>query len=406
MILEHIGDNMCRMGFVSSEKIGDFTDYVRNASIFYSHSNSDGFGLAFMNNNNNLNLVKYPGSAYDFFGLEGKDLNILCNSVIFHCRSKTSGSLDINSTHPFIDKNTGIAISHNGILYDYDDMKQELISKGYSFNSNVDSEILLYAYIEYKDEFINKMKQKGVWGRINLIIFDSKDSSIRIYSDDGSFRYIDVNGVIYGASDSDVLNIFNIHNISNIAPHHIVTFKDGKIIEDKDIGELGEGYMHNKMNGLYEYIYPYGYYDHFGYEDDFKYEDKSKLDVGFDLENAHADDFSIDIEGFVKEGNITYSSKWAASIYSDISDGIEDLSANGNIFIDENGVSFTNETDFMDHGTFITKCKKLKDPSSGNVLNLAKRGLKLLTDHYLLDTKNGELYETYGEWKKYGRKKE
>ncbi|MEM4067930.1 MAG: class II glutamine amidotransferase [Candidatus Micrarchaeaceae archaeon] len=383
------------MGFVISDGVDNFKDYVRDASIYYSYANSDGFGIA--STGEKPILVKYPGSAYDFWETIGKDLDISTNSLIFHCRNKTSGSLDSKSTHPFVDEKTGISISHNGVLYKYDNFKQDLILKGYKFNSEVDSEILLYAYIEYKNDFIKEMKNKGVRGSINLIILDPNDNSVKVYSDDGSFRYVNVGNTIYGASDSNVLRIFGDEDkISSIEPNHMVTFKNGKIIEDIDIGELGEDIKVYGINSLSRYMVPFDYS---------QYADKKHNKVSFDLSDADIDDFSIDVEGFVKEGNITYSSKWSKALYSNDED-IEYIDDDSHVFIDENGVSFSSESEFLLSAVLITKCKIVKDPKTGNSLNLAKRGLKLLTNRWILDTRDGELYETYDEWKEFSRRRE
>ena len=48
-------------------------------------------------------------------------------------------------------------ISFNGEIYNFIKLRDELISKGYKFNSNSDTEVLLNGFIEFKQKILKKL---------------------------------------------------------------------------------------------------------------------------------------------------------------------------------------------------------------------------------------------------------
>ena len=57
---------------------------------------------------------------------------------------------------PMSDLSKNFWIVYNGEIYNFQEIRQELIKLGYSFRSNSDTEVILYSYIEWGRECVEK----------------------------------------------------------------------------------------------------------------------------------------------------------------------------------------------------------------------------------------------------------
>jgi asparagine synthase (glutamine-hydrolysing) len=69
-------------------------------------------------------------------------------------------------------------IVYNGEIYNYRELKSELVSVGYIFKSSTDTEVILAAYDYWKEKCLNKFN--GMWA---FVIFDRVDSRVFISRD-------------------------------------------------------------------------------------------------------------------------------------------------------------------------------------------------------------------------------
>jgi len=70
-------------------------------------------------------------------------------SGIAHTRWATHGPPTENNAHPFVDNGGRIALIHNGILENYEAIKERLMAKGVKFSSETDSEVLVHLIAEH-----------------------------------------------------------------------------------------------------------------------------------------------------------------------------------------------------------------------------------------------------------------
>lgn len=86
--------------------------------------------------------------------------------------------LSVSGHQPMFDESGRYVIIFNGEIYNYLEIKEELLKKGYKFKSNGDSEVLLYSYIEWGKDCLNKfngMFAFAIWDTVEKEMFIARD---------------------------------------------------------------------------------------------------------------------------------------------------------------------------------------------------------------------------------------
>jgi asparagine synthase (glutamine-hydrolysing) len=87
---------------------------------------------------------------------------------------------------PIFNEDKSLCIMMEGEIYDYQDLKEELISKGHTFLVNNDPEFILHLYEDYGKEFGEKLKDMN--GTFLFAIYDIRSHELIICNDRYGFR--------------------------------------------------------------------------------------------------------------------------------------------------------------------------------------------------------------------------
>ncbi len=149
----------------------------------------DSTGVALLNSG--LKVYKKKGKVAELEeAIVGKDLH--SHTGIGHTRWATHGEPSDRNAHPHSSASGKLAMIHNGIIENYTQLKKELISKGYSFKSDTDTEVLLNFIEEIKKnnqcglEEAVRVALKRVVGAYVILLLDQDDPGTIIAARKGS----------------------------------------------------------------------------------------------------------------------------------------------------------------------------------------------------------------------------
>ncbi len=131
----------------------------------------DSAGVAVLHNGN-LNITKVSGKIASLREmLQGHEPP---GSIgLGHTRWATHGEPTQTNAHPITDGSGRIAIIHNGIIENFLTLKTELISKGHSFQTDTDTEVLAHLIEEFYEGDIEqavRLALKHVRGTYGLVV--------------------------------------------------------------------------------------------------------------------------------------------------------------------------------------------------------------------------------------------
>ena len=100
---------------------------------------------------------------------------------------------------PMTNEDGSLVIVFNGEIYNYQELKSDLVKKGHIFKNNSDTEVILHGYEEYREKIVGKLR-----GMFAFVIWDIKNKELfgaRDYFGIKPFYYSKMNGTFMFASE-------------------------------------------------------------------------------------------------------------------------------------------------------------------------------------------------------------
>lgn len=218
-----------------------------------------------------IEIVKAKGRLRVLRELTNNGLDLKGTIGIGHTRWATHGEPSVTNSHPHFNKDKSIAVVHNGIIENYQPLRDRLIRKGYRFISDTDTEVVAHMLDNYYNgdplEAISKVMTRIEGSYALGVLFKDhpgemyavrKDSPLIVgVSDEGNFIASDIPAIL-----NHTRNVYFIDNmeIVKLTREEVAFYNiDKEEIEktmtvidwDMEAAEKG-GYEHFMLKEIYE----------------------------------------------------------------------------------------------------------------------------------------------------------
>ncbi len=151
----------------------------------------DSSGVAVFDPQQGMKVFKKKGKVADLENVL-KNENFYANVAIGHTRWATHGEPNDVNAHPHLSNSGRFSLVHNGIIENYNALKQMLLNKSYTFSSQTDTEVLVNFIEEvqvsgnYPLEEAVRLALKDVVGAYAIVIMDRENPNQLIGARKGS----------------------------------------------------------------------------------------------------------------------------------------------------------------------------------------------------------------------------
>ena len=263
---------MCGIvGYVGNEQAAPI---LLNGLAKLEYRGYDSAGIAVRDGDKHVEDVKAKGRLKALEEKTNNGLAIKGTCGIGHTRWATHGEPSENNAHPHISDDYNVVGVHNGIIENYQELKDKLVKNGYEFYSSTDTEVAIklidYYYKKYEHTPVDAINHAMVRIRGSYafaIMFKEYPNEIYVARKDSPMILGVSDGNCYVGSDVPAIlnytrNVYYIGNmeIGRLADGNITFYNlDGDEIEkelveikwDAEAAEKG-GYEHFMMKEIHE----------------------------------------------------------------------------------------------------------------------------------------------------------
>ena len=234
----------------------------------------DSAGIAVRDANGDAEIVKAKGRLKILAEKTDNGAAVPGTCGIGHTRWATHGEPSENNAHPHKSDDGNVVAVHNGIIENYQELKEKLLRKGYTFYSNTDTEVAVklidYYYKKYEGTPVDAMNHAIVRIRGSYalaVLFKDYPEEIYVARKDSPMVLGVADGASYIGSDVPAILKYtrNVYYIGNLEMARVkkgeITFYnlDGEEIEiepkeinwDAEAAEKG-GYEHFMIKEIHE----------------------------------------------------------------------------------------------------------------------------------------------------------
>ncbi|SET66513.1 glutamine--fructose-6-phosphate transaminase (isomerizing) [Thalassotalea agarivorans] len=178
---------MC--GIVGAVAQRDVADILVEGLRRLEYRGYDSAGVAVIAADNSIQRVRRLGKVQELADALTQS-PVSGGTGIAHTRWATHGAPSENNAHPHVSCET-IAVVHNGIIENHEELREQLISKGYEFTSETDTEVIAHlVHLELKNsDTLLQAVQKTVQqleGAYGTVVMDCRDKERVVVARSGS----------------------------------------------------------------------------------------------------------------------------------------------------------------------------------------------------------------------------
>jgi len=195
---------MCGIFAYQGEKT-DVANLIFSGLKSLEYRGYDSWGVLVKKLNGDFYLKRQLGKITD------EKLPIIISTEGFgHTRWATHGGVLEKNTHPHFDCQKQIFVVHNGIIENFNQLKQELIKKGHIFTSETDTEVVPHLAEELRKKTNDRLKIikeiiKKIQGLNAVILYFLNDSEFYAFKNSSPIVVGKNNDGIFLASDASAL---------------------------------------------------------------------------------------------------------------------------------------------------------------------------------------------------------